>query len=114
MLSSYIIVAGAVGALVGVASRLAGLAFARRFDVVRRLAITALVIVALAISSASILVLLSPGSTASVVPASPAFDGRVTGELLPDPGLPGPYPVRATSYGSGTDARRSAFGADAP
>ena len=60
-------------------------------------------------------VLVSPGSTTSLITPEAVLDGFAAGRANApeDPGARGPYPVRATSYGSGTDLHRIAFGAAA-
>ena len=55
--------------------------------------------------------LLSPGAPADRSAVRGAALGDVPPLVVPDPALPGPYPVRTLTYGSGTDRRRTEYGA---
>ncbi len=71
---------------------------------------------ALVLAVATLAVAFDPGPVAHLVAPDPAFDGSALAALLTglaDPGAPGPYAVTTLTYGSGTDARRPEFGAEA-
>ena len=112
-LSPYIYVTGIIVALVGVARVVV------RPSVLRPLGRPRLGIAGFAVGAAVLLagtstfLLVSPGNSAALVAPDPSFDGIPVATDLDDPGATGPYAVTSLSYGSGTDARRDAFGAGA-
>lgn len=112
-LSPYIYLVGVVVALLGVARRLLRPGIARPYRRPRLATAGFAAMAAAVLAVGSTLILVGPGSTAALVAADPSFDGIPLATDLPDPGATGPYRVTTLSYGSGTDARRPAFGSDA-
>ncbi len=56
-----------------------------------------------------------PGDASGLVPSDPRYQAAsAAATSLVDPGAPGPFAVRNTAYGSGTDAHRAVFGPDVP
>ena len=111
--SPYIYVVGLTAAFLGIARQLLRPAIPRPYGR-SRLAFAGLAVAgATVVAGASTFVLVGPGSTAALVATDPTFDGVPLATNLPDPGLRGPYRVTTLSYGSGSDQRRPAFGAEA-
>jgi Chlorophyllase enzyme len=118
----YVLLAGGVFALIGAATAVVRPAIelpaaAASHHVwrsrLRRGIAVLLASTAVAATGGGSALLLSSGSTAALVAADARLDGTATASTpttLADPGLPGAFEVRAFSYGSGTDARRPAFG----
>ena len=131
ILSTFVYLAGLIGALLFAARAIATPAIAtparhvRRGSPgrVRRSLAGIVVIVAALVAFGSVAYAAFPGSTTGLVAYDPSFDGdpAVVGATLAgrgfiqpdDPGEPGPFAVERLSYGSGSDARRPAFGTDA-
>ena len=114
-LTPYIFLTGITFALVGAATHIVRPAL-RQPGRVRRGVAVILMTAAVATTGGGTALLLSPGSTATLVRANALLDGTAAAMIpagIDDPGLPGTYEVRALSYGSGTEARRPAFGRDA-
>jgi dienelactone hydrolase len=111
-LSPYILLIGIGAGLLAAALHLVR-EWWRPLGRVRMTAGAVLAAAALVVSGGSGLVLVLPGSSASLVAATAALDGSPPPASVPlgDPGLPGPYAVRTMTYGSGTDQRRPEFGA---
>jgi dienelactone hydrolase len=120
-LGPYVVLTGIVTALAFAARRMlsggretGGATAARAGSATWRRACAALLVgTALVVGGGGTVVLVSPGSSGSLVPADPSLDGTVppVPAGLPDPGAPGSHGVRAVSYGSGTDRLRPEFGA---
>ncbi|MCU0477439.1 MAG: hypothetical protein MUE92_01640 [Chloroflexi bacterium] len=117
VLAPFLFVFGFVGALAGLARSLLTSATPGGRRGRLRLAAAGLAsVAALAIALATLASAIDPGSVAHLASADPAFDGTgpvVTPGGLADPGVPGPYAVTTLTYGSGSDARRPEFGAEA-
>jgi dienelactone hydrolase len=119
-LGAYVVLGGAVTGVLFAAGRIARpdgeraalMATWSRLGPARRIVTALLAGVAIVVAGGGASVLVSPGSTASLVTPEAVLDGFVAGRAggPEDPGARGPYPVRATSYGSGTDLHRIAFG----
>ena len=119
-LGPYVVLGGVVTGLLFAAGRVAWprrdggrlLATWSRLGPARRTFTALLAGVAIVVAGGGASVLVSPGSTAAVVTPEAVLDGFVAGRAPApeDPGARGPYAVRTTSYGSGTDRHRSAFG----
>lgn len=122
VLSTFIYVVGAAGVLVAIARAIllpqdlpVGIGPGR----VRRLLGGGMAIAAAALLVGTVAYAWYPGTTDGMVAYDPIFDGdpmaaaAATTASIDDPGGPGPYAVERWSYGSGTDARRPSFGADA-
>ncbi len=124
VLSTFIYVAGAVGVLVAMARAIlvprdlpVGVGPGRA----RRLLGGSVAVGAATLVIGTVAYAWYPGTTDGMVAYDPTFDGdpvaadavAATTASIDDPGAPGPYEVERWSYGSGTDARRPAFGADA-
>ena len=120
-LGAYVVLGGVVTGLLFAAGqivrprreRAALVATWSRLGAARRIVTALLAGVAIVVAGGGASILASPGSTDSLVTAEAVLDGFVAGRAPApeDPGARGPYPVRATSYGSGTDLHRIAFGA---
>ena len=120
-LGAYVVLGGLVTGLLFAAGRIARprreraalVATWSRLGPARRIAVALLAGMAIVLAGGGTSVLVSPGSIDSLVTAEAVLDGFVTGRAPApeDPGARGPYPVRATSYGSATDLHRIAFGA---
>jgi dienelactone hydrolase len=122
-LGAYIVLGGVITGLLFAAGRIARpgreraapVATWSRLGPARRIVTALLAGVAIVVAGGGASILVSPGSTDSLVTAEAVLDGFVAGRAPApeDPGARGPYPVRATSYGSGTDLHRIAFGSAA-
>lgn len=124
----YVVLAGLVVGLVGAARRVAvgpGQSATSRDEAsgavpahlpslgaARRGAVALLAGAALVAGGFGASVLVSPGSTGTLVAPDPALDGIVSATSLEDPGATGLYEVEQLSYGSGTDRHRPAFSGD--
>ncbi len=108
-----ILVAAVVGGLVGLARAAWPHATAGPRERPVRLAAAWLVaMTAFALTAGSLTWAALPGPGPGSLPPPPAVATIDAG--LEDPGLPGPYAVKATSYGSGLDPHRPAFGPETP
>ena len=111
--SAYVYAIGLIGAALGLARAIARPGLERPIRLGRRVVAGLAVALAVLIAASALVTWADPGSTASLVRPVAALDGRSVPTELADPGEQGPYAVRTMSYGSGTDARRPAFGVDA-
>jgi dienelactone hydrolase len=129
VLSSFVYGAGIVGAFLGAAWRVdhpSDREPGQRPGGFRQASAAALVVLAGTALIGGAAFAVWPGTTDGLVTYDPAFDGRLgasvgagpsvsgtTAQPLVDPGEPGPYAIERLTYGSGTDGRRPAFGAEA-
>lgn len=99
-------VQGALGGAIALLSHRQAGRLSRR----KRIAMVTLVVVGLAVNGAVVAWVLHTGSTDHLV-AAPADPAPPSPLPLADPGLPGPFTIRALTYGNGTDRRRGEFAA---
>lgn len=112
-LSPFIYVIGLMGALLAMARSLVRPELPRPLSRARRSSSALVAGLALVLAGTTVATAIDPGSTSTLVRPTSDLDGAIVPATLPDPGEVGPYPIRTFSYGSGTDARRPEFAAQA-
>jgi hypothetical protein len=78
----------------------------------RRLGLTGFAVGLFGLMSGAVLLSIDGFSTTRPINAAAQSAANVTPLALPDPSLPGHYPVRTLTYGSGDDRRRPEYGAE--